>query len=896
LSDTQPSRLAAALADRYRIERELGQGGMATVHLAEDLKHDRKVAIKVLRPELAAVLGAERFLAEIKTTANLQHPHILPLFDSGEADSFLYYVMPYIEGETLRQRIDREGQLGVEEAVRIARDVADALDYAHRKEIIHRDIKPENILLQDGRPVVADFGIALAVSAAGQGRMTETGLSLGTPHYMSPEQATADRDLTARADIYSLGSVLYEMLTGAPPHTGASVQQVIMKILTEEAGPVTRLRRSVPPNVAAAVAQAVEKLPADRFETAGDFRAALLDPGFTGRMIPGRPGAAPARTWTPVTTGLAVAVGILTVAVAALLTGRPPEPDRDVTRFIIDLPGDREAGGGAFFDPGLAISPDGSRIAFASVTGALPQVMIRERDRLDPVPVRGTGDVRCCVSFSPDGESLAFLTTLLELKVVTIAGGLPRTLVDSGVQDPSLYGGGVDWGEDGLIYVSMLDGVWRVSPEDGSRERITTLSEGERTHAWVDALPSGRGALMTVIPMASRNLDAYQVAVVDFANSRIQALFQGVYARYSPTGHVVVAQADGTLLAARFDADRLEVTGAPLALQETVDVVAYGAARLALAEAGTLVYRGAGDAVDDLVWVDRTGATEDGLLPDVRSTLAGVRISPDGSVLAAVVQSEEGTHIWTKPLGGGDAVRHTFQGELNWRLNWSPSGEAVYFISDRASVGAVYRKRVDATGLPEAVVIPETRAIFEVVPVDAQRLVIRTDNQEPGAGDILLVEMGATTTVTPLVATEAGELTPAVSPDHRWLAYVSDEGGSNEVYVRPFPDADAAVYRVSTEGGTEPAWGRSGGELFYRNGNGDIVAASVVTEPSFRVTRQQVLFSGLDFGSNIFSTQYDVSDDGQRFLMVLRGRSGATGEAVVVMNWTERLRSGEGGG
>jgi serine/threonine-protein kinase len=202
-----PSRLATALSDRYRIERELGAGGMATVYLAEDLKHERRVALKVLRPELAAVIGAERFLAEIKTTANLQHPHILPLFDSGEADSFLYYVMPYIEGETLRQRIERDGQLGVEEAVHIARDVADALDYAHRKDIIHRDIKPENILLQDGRPVVADFGIALAVSAAGQGRMTETGLSLGTPHYMSPEQATADRDLTARADIYSLGSV-----------------------------------------------------------------------------------------------------------------------------------------------------------------------------------------------------------------------------------------------------------------------------------------------------------------------------------------------------------------------------------------------------------------------------------------------------------------------------------------------------------------------------------------------------------------------------------------------------------------------------------------------------------------------------------------------------------------
>nr|NIN71878.1 protein kinase [Gemmatimonadota bacterium]NIP65210.1 protein kinase [Gammaproteobacteria bacterium]NIT92522.1 protein kinase [Gammaproteobacteria bacterium] len=219
---SQPvDRLTSALADRYAIERELGAGGMATVYLAHDVRHDRKVAIKVLRPELAAVLGAERFVQEIKTTANLQHPHILPLFDSGEADGFLYYVMPYIEGETLRDKLNREKQLGIEEAVRIATEVADALDYAHRHNVIHRDIKPENILLHDGRPMVADFGIALAVSAAAGGRMTETGLSLGTPHYMSPEQATAEKDLTNRSDIYSLGAVLYEMLTGDPPHVGS---------------------------------------------------------------------------------------------------------------------------------------------------------------------------------------------------------------------------------------------------------------------------------------------------------------------------------------------------------------------------------------------------------------------------------------------------------------------------------------------------------------------------------------------------------------------------------------------------------------------------------------------------------------------------------------------------
>ncbi|MEP6745169.1 MAG: serine/threonine-protein kinase, partial [Gemmatimonadota bacterium] len=305
------ARLSAALSDRYRIERELGQGGMATVYLAQDLKHKRKVALKVLKPELAAVLGAERFVQEITTTAALQHPHILPLFDSGSADGFLYYVMPFIDGETLRSKLDRETQLGIDEAVRITTAVADALDYAHRHGVIHRDIKPENILLHDGRPMVADFGIALALSAAAGGRMTETGMSLGTPHYMSPEQATAEKEITARSDIYSLASVLYEMLTGTPPHTGASAQQIIMRIVTDTARPVTELRKSVPPNVAAAVSKALEKLPADRFATAKEFADALANSSFTTRTArpPDRLTARPPDRRTAL---LAIALGIMT--------------------------------------------------------------------------------------------------------------------------------------------------------------------------------------------------------------------------------------------------------------------------------------------------------------------------------------------------------------------------------------------------------------------------------------------------------------------------------------------------------------------------------------------------------------------------------------------------------
>ena len=303
---TVPDSLVQALSGRYRVERELGRGGMATVYLAHDLRHDRPVAVKVLRQDLAAAIGAERFLAEIHTTARLQHPHILPLFDSGVAELghetweagrelpesrvsrpvSLYYVMPYVEGESLRERLQREGPLPLGEVARLVREVGSALDYAHRHGVIHRDIKPANILLHDGTALLADFGIARAAADSNGERLTATGLSIGTPQYMSPEQASGEREIGPASDLYSLGVVVYELLTGRLPFTGPTLQAVLVQLLTAPPAPLTASRADVPGPVNTAVIRALAKEPAARFPDCATFSSALGDAVISGEVVP----------------------------------------------------------------------------------------------------------------------------------------------------------------------------------------------------------------------------------------------------------------------------------------------------------------------------------------------------------------------------------------------------------------------------------------------------------------------------------------------------------------------------------------------------------------------------------------------------------------------------------
>jgi serine/threonine-protein kinase len=410
-------RLAAALSDRYRIERELGQGGMATVFLAEDLKHDRKVAIKVLHEDLGATLGPERFLAEIKTTAKLQHPHILTLLDSGstaigdEKGGLLYYVMPYVDGESLRDRLDREKQLPIDDAVRIAREIADALGLAHSHGIVHRDIKPENVLLQGGHALVADFGIALAVQSAGGARLTQTGLSLGTPQYMSPEQAMGEKSVDVRADIYALGAVTYEMLVGEPPFTGATVQAIVAKVLSSEPEPPTTMRKTIPHHVEDAVLTALAKLPADRFADVKAFGAAL---GGSGAAISGaraqsprgpKARAAMARGWVAAGTALGVVAGVA-LGYYVWNGTRANGSAATVARTYVMQPSAEVLPGGT---TDFVLSPDGEQMVYVGPgeQAGATQLWRKQQSELHATRLAGTIGARAPF-FSPDGKQIAF--------------------------------------------------------------------------------------------------------------------------------------------------------------------------------------------------------------------------------------------------------------------------------------------------------------------------------------------------------------------------------------------------------------------------------------------------------------------------------------------------------
>jgi len=875
------SRLNAALEGRYFIERELGEGGMATVYLADDLKHERKVAVKVLKPELAAVVGAERFLAEIKTTANLQHPHILPLHDSGEADGFLFYVMPYIEGESLRERLERERQLPVDEAVRIATDVAEALHTAHERGVVHRDVKPANILMSRGRPLVADFGIALAVSAAGGGRLTETGLSLGTPFYMSPEQASADREPSPASDVYSLGCVLYEMLTGEPPHTGASAQAVLAKILMDEAPAPTRTRPSIPANVDAAIRKALEKLPADRFASAQAFAAALADPGFRHGVEPSQAGAARGQL-TPLamlTSGLAVTFA----ALAAWVLLRPaPEPVRGVEQFADPFLGGQEHSafsGNAGFD----LSPDGTMLVYRFTAERGQILMVRRWDDLVALPIRES-DGGAAPAVSLDGLELAFDKDG-EIRVLALGGGPVRTLLEG--QSP-------EWGPDGWVYASTDSGTVRIRSTGGPTETLTRLGEGEAEHYIRDVLPDGRGALLEV----RRSEATTEIRTLDLGSGETELLVEGQMPRYTPTGHLLYLSGQ-TLMAARFDPGRRELLGPPIAVRD-------GVGAYSLSDDGKLYYAvGQGDVVEgpeiQLVWatpsgtnpVDPTWTFNRGSNP-----YQSWRLSPDGTTIALRQYTNSGYDIWLKRLDRGAPTRLSFSDAHERTPIWSPGGNRVTFLSDRNGNFDVWEQAADGTGQAELLLDLEEDIANVAWSPDGAWLLLETAGRN---SDILAYRPGEEGAPSPLIAGSADEEWPTVSPDGRWIAYVSDESGQYEIYVRPFSDVGGGMWMVSTGPATAPRWAVDGGALFYEGDeqNSPLWRVEVVPGDLFAwETPVPLEWSATGFfGHQFTGTLYDVAPDGRLLMGIVPTESAAFEQEgveapsrILVVNFFEELK------
>jgi serine/threonine-protein kinase len=818
-------QLATALAGRYHIERTLGVGGMATVYLAKDLKHDRKVAIKVLKPELAAVLGADRFVVEIKTTAALQHPHILPLFDSGEADGFLYYVMPYIEGETIREKLNRETQFGVDEAVRIAREVADALDYAHRHGVIHRDIKPENILLHDGRAMVMDFGIALAVSAAAGGRMTETGLSLGTPHYMSPEQATAEKEITPRSDVYSLASVLYEMLAGEPPHTGGSAQAVIMKIITEQAAPVNARRRSVPPNVVATLARALEKVPADRFENAKAFADALANPSYaagalgTGAAERGaQPVPAPPARGVAIKDVVAWSVATAFAVVALWAWGRGDSTEVPTTRLVLELPSGH---------PDMlrfAVSRDGSHFAFTTDEGIVVRDAGTQEYRVLPGSSNGESP-----TFSPDGEWVAF-NVRGHLRKASVRGGSAVPIIGG----DSVLSGTLEWGPTGDLVFEARGGLYLLPAGGSAPHRLRRAVIGVSPRF----TPDGRGVLYAEVQRGAR-LMYYDLS----KDTAFAVLEEAAAGQLLPDGLLLYSQPSGGIFAVRFDQSRHAATGTPQPVISDM-IPNAGIAPFAVTANGTLVYRAGLEPMTRLVIRDPAGRMD--TLPVAPQHYAFARYSPDGHKLAFTVGLTRTTGRYTSIYGleTGSITQFTTEGGGHSPV-WSPDGKYLAFTAEGSDTDAedLFVQPVDRSAQPVRVAKLPNDQHATAWPRDS--MLVFTSQAAPNSlGSRSLSGIGRDTlpnvsilnpfapgVTRPYLRAAWSQQQVVVSPDAHWAAYASSESGTQEIVIQGFPNvAERGIWKASSGGGQLPHWSSDGRTIYYLTLDGkELKAVKVAT-------------------------------------------------------------------
>lgn len=855
--------VAIALAEQYTIERELGRGGMATVYLAGDRKHARQVAIKVLDPDLGATLGAERFLAEIRVTAKLHHPNLLPLFDSGASGGLLFYVMPYVRGETLRARLSRERELAIEEALRLSTAIGAALEHAHREGVLHRDLKPENILLQDGQPVVADFGIALAVSNASGTRATQTGLSLGTPQYMSPEQAAGDRQLDARSDQYALASMCYEMLTGEPPHVGMNVAATMAKLMTETPAPLRARRDRVPAHVEWAVAKALSKRPADRFVSVAEFTRALATSGAYESAVgvgPIQAATVPRRSYLFQAIPWVVAIGA--IAFAARPSGTAVETGVSApVRVVVRSPESAAIDGGT---GKYALSVDGTDLYYVSSRNGRSGIVRRNLIDDSMSTVRGS-EGASELRLSPDGSRFLIMRGGGAV-LLPRAGGVPQAL--------PLQAGRADWLDDEtLVFENAQGGLSMFAIEDGTMSPLTdadSTNPASELQSQPLAIANGRYALFLSRPADIQ--EAWRVGIVDVSKKTERLLeLRGVTPVGFVNGHLVYVDDAG-----RLSVRSLDLGSGALGSERVIDPnveTTIGGVSVVVNRSGALLYlAGVTRTLIERFDVSGTSTVLDTI--DARG-MSWPRLSPDGTRLLGHVRRDTISDSFVYDLQRRTFTRVTF-GRHDFSAHWLPDGNRFVVSSARDGARGIWLEYTDRSQPPRKLFTGS--GVVADVSSDGRHALINVRRQLK----YLSIDDGTVTDPPggPLEIRAVGlESVGALSSDRSVLAYTARPSGASAVYVRAL--ATGATLQVSREGASHPEFLRDG-RLAYRDGARHLVTR-IRLSPTLAAEEPQVLDSiDIAIGSR--------TPDGRAFVRTRAVRPPR--ELVVVLNWARLIAEG----
>ena len=887
----------------YEIVAPLGAGGMGEVYKARDTRLDRTVAIKVLPAALAGDPHfRERFDREARSISSLNHPHICTLHDVGIDGDVSYLVMEYLEGDTLADRL-KKGPLPLAQTLEIAIDIAEALDKAHKHGIVHRDLKPGNVMLTKSGAKLLDFGLAKAGAAstpdaslsagptitAGTPPLTAQGSLLGTFQYMAPEQVEG-QEADARLDRWAFGGVVDEMARGKRACEGKAQASLIAAILEREPPPMTELQPMTPAALDRLVRTCLAKSPDDRFQSAHDVWLQLkwMTEGGSAAGLPAPIVARRTRleraTWLALTGAVAIISGA-----AGWLLRMAPQSTRAVTRFEFVLPADQ-----TFTRIGrhvVTISPDGTRIAYV----ANQQLYLRPLDQLDARPIRGTNEDPVEPIFSPDGEWIAYFAAnqhtsgTFSLRKVPAAGGTPVTLCDIRSLPT-----GVSWRSATIAFGNPVDGIVQIVPEGGGEPKtVVTRSALLDIAGQPQMLDDGR--LLFVLAKRGPGGEGQIIVQAADGSGRKVLVSAGTNPRLLRDGPLIYIH-EGTLLAVPFDHTRLSVTGGPVPV---VDGIAEATVSLggqfALSDSGTLVYRPGiytGNAKRSLMWVDRTGK-EAPIAANARSYVYP-RLSPDGTRVAVSVAEDE-QDIWMIDLAKETSNRFTFGPARELCPLWDPTSRYLIFDSGDGTNADLFRKAADGTGPVEPLTQGGTGGYPQTISPDGKYVVFRRSELADVHLFVLpLDRSSAPKTLFP--GSKSDEGNADISPDGQWIAYDSNESGTAEVYVRPFPDVETGKWQISSGGGRKPVWSRSGREVYFETppmtGNPQLASVAVQPGRPFTHGSQLPLFALRKYTSGPSGRAYDVAPDGRFLEERLEGADASTPQALhVIVNWFDDVRA-----